>query len=148
MIPIPFDSKLESAGRPWRTLQVWFSKRGGKVTAWVLAVIFVCYRLASFTPQPLDAPHTLRPVLNAWLDAFIRHYQHPETAYEDWRAMSLLVLMVAPSLAAINFVREQQRPLKLPERAARIVFFPWTFFCSDCGSVVDVPISYAWWIIS
>jgi hypothetical protein len=79
-------------------------KRSARIAAWSLAAAFGIYRIATFVPEPLDGPHTLRPILNAWFDAFLRLHPRPETAYENWRAWCLLALLVAPALAILNFV--------------------------------------------
>lgn len=88
--------------------------------AYALAALVCIYRIATFTPQPLDSSHTLRPILNRGLDLFLRMHESPEGAYEDWRAFCLLVLLLPTSLAILNFAREHGIS-KLPDRAARFL---------------------------
>src|ERR1035438_279920 len=76
----------------------WSAPRKLSATVWAAITVFAVYRLATFIPQPLDGHHTLRPILNAWFDAYLRHYDHPETAYEDWPAFCILALLVVPAL--------------------------------------------------
>jgi hypothetical protein len=118
MTPTSVDSPHESGPASGRA-RAWLPK-GAKVSALVFAGVFAIYRLATFTPQPLDGPHTLRPVLNAWFDAFVRLHERPETAYENWRAWCLFALLIAPALGLLNFAREH-RTLNLPDRVAKIL---------------------------
>src|SRR3984957_13847895 len=126
MLPTSVDSSREPVGIS-RTLRVWFAKRGAKAAAWALLLLFCVYRLATFIPQPLDGPHTLRPILNTWFDAFLRSHQSPEAAYENWRTLCLFALLVAPALAVLNFVRENGT-LRLPPVAGKILCSRGLFF--------------------
>ncbi len=105
------------------------TKRTAALLIWTLASVFGIYRLATFTPQPLDGPHTLRPILNAWFDTFLRSHAHPETAYEDWRALCLFILLIAPGLAILNLLREHAS-LRLPQRVAKFLCSRVLFFLS------------------
>jgi hypothetical protein len=127
MTPTSLDSPREPVIGSSRPARVWLSKRGAKIAAWAFATVFAIFRLVTFIPQPLDGPHTLRPILNAGFDAFLRHYEHPEPAYEDWRAFCLLALMMAPALAVLNLVCEHGR-VRLPDRAAKILCSRWLLF--------------------
>jgi hypothetical protein len=106
-----------------------------KIAAWALIVIFCVYRIATFTPQPLDGPHTLRPILNSWFDSYLRRYQSPEAAFENWRAWCLLALLVAPVLAALNFFRDHGM-LRLPDRAANILCSRWLLFSTIAATLL------------
>ncbi len=127
MTPTSLDSPREPGTVSGRSTRVWLSKGRVEVAAWALAAVFVVYRLATFVPQPLDGPHTLRPILNAWFDAFLRLHERPEAAYDNWRTACLFALLIAPLLAALSFVREHGT-LRLPDRAARIVCSRGLFF--------------------
>jgi hypothetical protein len=129
MTPTSLDSPREPGIRSRSAAGLWLSKRGAKVAAWALAAVFGIYRIATFIPGPLDGPHTLRPILNAWFDAFLRWHQSPETAYENWRAWCLIALLIAPSLAVVNVVREE-KALRLPARAAKIICSRGLFFAA------------------
>jgi hypothetical protein len=135
MKPISLDSSQEPRIESGLTTRAWLSRRSVKVTIWALAVVFAIYRLATFIPQPLDGPRTLRPILNALFDAFLRLYDHPETAYEDWRMWCLLALMVAPALAVLNYVREHGT-LQLPDRAAKILCSRGLLFLSVAATLL------------
>jgi hypothetical protein len=97
--------------------------------------VFGIYRVATFIPQPLDGHHTLRPILNGWFDAFLRLYEHPETAYEDWRTWCLFALLIVPALAVLNLVREHGM-LRLPEPVPRILCSRWLFFAGIAATLL------------
>lgn len=111
------------------------AKRNAKWSAYGLAVAFCIYRIATFTPQPLDAPNTLRPILNKWFVAFIRLYQQPETAYAYWRTFCLLAMLVPPLLAILNYAREHRR-FNFPDRAMKIVCSRALLFASIAVSLI------------
>ncbi|MDQ6758287.1 MAG: hypothetical protein M3Z32_00305, partial [Acidobacteriota bacterium] len=111
------------------------AKRTASLIVWSLASVFGFYRLATFTPQPLDAPHTLRPILNAWFDIFLRSYAHPETAYENWRTLCLLMLSVAPALAILNLLWERAS-LRFPPRVAKVLCSRGLFFASIAAALL------------
>jgi hypothetical protein len=115
--------------------RIWFSKRGAKLAAWLLLAAVALYRLAIFIPQPLDGPHTLRPILNAWFDVFLRLYESPEAAYESWRACCLFALLVPVALAVLSFLREQGI-LRLPDRAARVLCSRGLLFGAIAGALL------------
>jgi hypothetical protein len=135
MIPTSLDSQRAPGSSSGRAARAWLSDHGARVAAWALAAVFVTYRIAVFIPQPLDGPHTLRPILNAWFDAFLRFYEHPETAYEDWRALCLFALLAAPSLAVLNLVREHGT-LRLPDHAWKILCSRSLFFTVVAGTLL------------
>jgi hypothetical protein len=106
--------------QPTRISNPLASKRRALWAAYALAAAICIYRIASFTPQPLDSPNTLRPILNRGLDWFLRMHESPEAAYENWRAFCLLALIVPPFLAILNFAREQDM-CRLPARVTRFL---------------------------
>lgn len=129
MSPTSLDSPRKSgAGSGWLSTPS-ISKTAAKAFAWTLLAIFCIYRLATFVPQPLDGPHTLRPILNGWFDAYLRWHEHPETAYENWRAFCLFGLLIPPALAVVNLLREHAR-LRLPSRAQSILCSRGLFFAA------------------
>lgn len=134
MTPTSLESPRERGIGFGRPSLAWLSKRPTRVSLWTFALAFAIYRIATFTPQPLDGRHTLRPILNGWLDIFLRHYQHPESAYEDWRAFCLLALLIAPALAALNLVREY-RAFSVPERAIRVLCSRGLLFASIAATL-------------
>jgi hypothetical protein len=85
-----------------------------------LAVVIGFYRIATFTPQPLDGYHTLRPVLNHWFDLFLRSYDNPGVAYESFRFLTLLALLIPPVLVTMNFAFVEGL-IGLPHVVARVV---------------------------
>jgi hypothetical protein len=92
-----------------------------------LLAAFCFYRLATFTPRPLDSPGTLRPVLNNWFVAFVKLYEQPADAFAAWTKLCLLLLLIPPALAMLDFVSEHGM-LRLQGRAlyalrSRILFF-------------------------
>jgi hypothetical protein len=102
---------------------------------WILAgllAVACIYRLATFTPQPLDSPDTLRPVLNDWFSTFLRFHDTPENAYQDWRGISLLALLLPPALAIVNLLRDRTI-LRLPVRVASMVCSRAVFFLAIGG---------------
>ena len=133
MTPISLDSPSEPVGSI-QAAKAWFSKRAAKFTFWGLVAAFAIYRIATCIPQPLDGPHTLRPILNGWFDVYLRLYEHPEAAYENWRAWCVLALAVAPALAVLNLVR-QHGTLWLPDRATRIFCSKALFFASIAAAM-------------
>ena len=135
MTPHSLDSPHEPAIGSSELARSWLSKTRVKITAWALVAIFAIYRLATFTPQPLDGPHTLRPILNAWFDAWLRLHEHPETAYENWRALCLFALLTAPALAVLNLLREHGT-IRLPDRAAKILSSRWLFFAAIAATLL------------
>lgn len=96
------------------------SKRAAVWIVCALLLVLCIYRIATFIPQPLDGPHTLRPILNNWLSGFERMYESPEKAYETWRMFCLLALLLPAALATLNFAREHGIS-KLPDRVAKIL---------------------------
>ncbi|MDQ6679167.1 MAG: hypothetical protein M3Z09_17940, partial [Acidobacteriota bacterium] len=97
-----------------------------------LGAIFCIYRIATFVPQPLDSPNTLRPVLNHWFVAFLRLYQKPETAYAHWKSLCLIAMLAPSVLAVLNYAREH-RMLKLPSRTMSILCSRPLLFASIAG---------------
>lgn len=116
----PDDSRL-------RVLMPWLI--GALITA------FCLYRLANFTPEPLDSSTTLRPILNTWFDTFLRLYDSPESAYESWRAFCLFGLLVPVALAVLNFLREQGI-IRLPGRTEKILCSRGVLFAAIAGALL------------
>ena len=135
MLPASLDSLREPGIASRRGAPARLSKRGAKIAFWIVAIVFSIYRLVKFVPRPLDAPHTLRPILNGWFDIFLRHYASPEAAYEDWRSWCLCALLLAPALAVLNLVREQGA-LQRPERVIRALCSRGLFFGSIAGTLL------------
>jgi hypothetical protein len=77
----------------------------GAWTACVAIALWCVYRIATFTPQPLDSPGTLRPVLYRWLMSFQGGASHPERAVAQWNAICFAALLVPPALAVLNYLR-------------------------------------------
>ncbi len=94
---------------PWaRGTRLLRSHRAAIWLTFGAAAIFCLYRIATFTPGPLDSANTLRPILNRWFLAFLGLYKHPEPAFADWRAFSAFALLVPPALAVLNFGRHRK----------------------------------------
>jgi len=75
----------------------------------IAAAIAGVWRMATFTPQPLDSPSTLRPVLYALFSRFVQHYGGPEPAFSAWYGICAIALLVAPVLAVLNYLRCAER---------------------------------------
>ncbi len=81
---------------------------------------FCLFRLATFTPQPLDSAGTLRPILYRWFLWFVNLHAHPEQAFSTWSGTCFLALMVPPSLAVLNYSRHRG-VVRLPSSIASIL---------------------------
>ncbi|HME06019.1 MAG TPA: hypothetical protein VKG25_03180 [Bryobacteraceae bacterium] len=97
-------------------------------TRWVKWLLFLAvillgiYRLATFVPQPLDSPATLRAVLYPWYAAFVRRYPSPAQAMSAWRTFGLWALFVPVILALLNYLWHSSiLKVKPPERVRRIL---------------------------
>ena len=97
--------------------------------AGILIVLFCLYRIASFTPQPLDSAQTLRPLLYRWFINFLSFHAHPEQAFEHWSSLCFLALLVPPALALFNFALPSLQT-KLPLWISRFLRSRWALFAS------------------
>jgi hypothetical protein len=76
----------------------------------IIATIFCLWRMAVFVPQPLDSSTTLRPVLYALFDRFIRYYGGPERAFSAWYTICSVALLIPPALAVLNYLPNRRIP--------------------------------------
>ncbi len=104
------------------------------LSAVLVAAIWCFYRLAVFTPQPLDFPGTLRPIFNGWLIGFINHNHSPELAYARWKTFCFFLLLVPPSLAVFA-VAIESKLLNLPGRVAGLLCSRTLFLTSIATSL-------------
>ncbi len=96
---------------------------GTRILKWLLyaaIAAFCLFRLATFTPQPLDSPGTLRPILYRWFLWFITLHAHSEQAFSSWSTIGFLALMTPPALAVLNYSRCSEI-VRLPRLLATIL---------------------------
>ena len=77
-----------------------------RATGWLISLLVCClaiYRIAEFTPQPLDGPSTLRPLLNKAFISYIQLFATPETAYRAWRFAGLAAMLLVCAAALLNY---------------------------------------------
>ena len=90
----------------------------------------VCiYRIATFAPQPIDSPRTLRHLLYPLLTLFISHYQYTEVLAKDWTNWCLIALILPAALALLNLY-SARGVFPLRGRAGRILCSRALFFGS------------------
>src|SRR4051794_3823134 len=87
----------------WSYIRFLFLKPAARLTAYFLAAAVCVYRIATFTPQPLDSANTLRPLLNSVFIAYLNLFDRPEAAHEEWMTICILALLAPPALALLNF---------------------------------------------
>lgn len=78
----------------------------------VAAGIFCVWRMAVFTPQPLDSSSTLRPVLYELFSGFIKRYDSSEQAFLAWYGFCAILLLAPAALAVINYLRQAEHSLR------------------------------------
>ena len=76
----------------------------------LLLIIFLVYRILTFIPRPFDGPRTLRPLLYACFDRFVKHYPGPEQAQLAWGTYCIVALFVPPALAFWNYFYGRPHP--------------------------------------
>lgn len=105
------------------------------VALWIVSIaaaIFVIWRLAVFTPQPLDASSTLRPMLAGLFGKLLRSYDSPAQAFSAWYKFTGAALFIPPLLAFLNYIRHQKPTLVLPIPAwicSRALLFSMVALC-------------------
>lgn len=104
----------------WRSHS--YRRASAKWAACCLLLLVCCYRIARFVPQPLDSPHTLRPILNRWFVTFLDLFPSPPAAYSAWKQLCLIALIIPAVLVVLNYTHES-RMFKLPSWTV-------TIFCS------------------
>lgn len=91
---------------------------------WIVAAAFLAlciYRFTNFTPVPLDAPGTLRPILYHWFIWFLT-IQDPEHAFSTYSTIGFIALLIPPGLAVLNYVRRQRDGIRgIPEWALDVL---------------------------
>lgn len=100
-----------------------------------VALLYAAYRVFTFVPQPLDSPHTLRPILYSWLSVFIGHYASVEEAQRAWASYSLLLLFVPACLALANYLYGFGI-FAAPQWVRRIAASRTLLFCSMAASLI------------
>ncbi len=76
-----------------------------RALAWTLGAVlpaFSIYRIARFQLEPLDGPHTLRPLLLVGYNWILGWYRHPENAESDWLILCYVALLIPAALALWN----------------------------------------------
>ena len=87
----------------------------------VAVAAFCIYRLAIFTPQPLDSPGSLRPFLFRIFDWWSHLYATPETMLSVWSDICLVFLCIPPALSLAYDLWARQK-FRLPVRSASYLF--------------------------
>lgn len=100
-----------------------------KWAAIVVTAVFCIYRLAIFTPQPLDSPGSLRPALFRIWDWWLHLSGTPEQMLARWSDVCALVLCIPPVLALLYYLWRSES-IRLPRRVAQYLFSRWNFFTS------------------
>lgn len=107
-----------------------------RITKWSVyaaLVIFCIYRIATFTPQPIDGPTTLRPILYSWFTWFLGIYGHPyarpEMAFAGWARFCSWILLIPPALTVLNYAWQHEF-IRLPRPAAKVLCSRWLLFIS------------------
>jgi hypothetical protein len=103
-----------------------------KWSAFAAFALFCVYRIATFNPEPLDAPTTLRPILNDWFLRFLHSHTSPAQALESWTRMCGLALLIPPVLAILNYGwRDKLKGLaSVPEWLIGMLCSRWLLFGS------------------
>ena len=96
---------------------------------------FCLYRLAVFTPQPLDSPGTLRPVLYGFFNWFLGLFANRESAFDAWYAICVVALLVPVALAILNY-GARTGLVKLPRRVDQVLCSPWVFWASTAVCLI------------
>ena len=73
-------------------------------------IVFGVYRLAIFTPQPLDSEQTLRPLLYTWFSAFVARRHSLEQALGNWKLLCLVALLIPTALGLFNYYSRRTVP--------------------------------------
>lgn len=89
----------------------------------------------SFAIAPLDGPHTLRPLVAAFVRHFTRVFGGPRHAGTVWHFVSLLAILLPVALACINYWRpafSSAAPSNAtPKTLALRVLTSWTLFIAS-----------------
>ena len=100
-----------------------------------LVAAFCVYRLAVFTPQPLDSPGTLRPILYRFFIWFLGLYGDREDAFDAWYTICVVALLAPVVLAVLHYGYRQSK-VKLARRVAQVLGSRWIFWGSIAGCLV------------
>lgn len=98
--------------------------------AWAPAAVlfsFSIYQVTGFRPEPLDGPHTLRPLLFSGYNWILGWYRHLANAEPNWVILCYAVLLIPAALVFCNCC-SVRGILHLPGIAARILCSRITLF--------------------
>ena len=101
----------------------------------ILAGVFCLYRLAGFTPQPLDSPGTLRPVLYRWFTWFLALFGARQAAFDAWFTICGVALLV-PAVLAILHYGTTHGLVRFEGGARRVLCSRGLFFISLAGCLL------------
>ena len=121
--PVPILAAGPEAGRPAAEGEPQKQKESRRRLIWLFCMLLLAvgiYRLATFTPQPLDSPHTLRPLLYRWYSALFRPDPYTEKDAEAWTGWCYLALAIPAVLALLSHY-SARGIFPLRGRAGRIV---------------------------
>lgn len=109
-------------------IRAFASKPSARWSAFAFLATLCAWRIAAFTPQPLDSPQTLRPMLHGWFAAFVDRYSTLDAAAGDW-TMYCFIAMLIPAALALSHLR-------WPGRGPAWLHSKWLFLASVAALLI------------